>query len=125
VTALYIFLSILLNPSSQSSFKTPTNQLLALKVKSPTIKSTSFRLRIILLFQGLAKSLEQPEVKEWLATTKDTLMGDKPGKLFLDCIKQYIKHQFSHPFPQPDSHSNIWNLLTLTYFKELYCDVVL
>jgi hypothetical protein len=32
------------------------------------------------MFQGLAKSLEQPEVKEWLALTKDTLMGDKPGK---------------------------------------------
>ncbi len=32
------------------------------------------------LFQGLSKNLEQPEVKEWLAMTKDTLMGDKPGK---------------------------------------------
>lgn len=32
------------------------------------------------IFMGLAKSLEQPEVKEWLASTKDTLMGDKPGK---------------------------------------------
>ena len=32
-------------------------------------------------FKGLAKSLEQPEIKEWLATTKDTLMGEKPGKL--------------------------------------------
>jgi hypothetical protein len=30
--------------------------------------------------QGLAKNLEQPEVKEWLALTKDTLMGDKSGK---------------------------------------------
>ena len=28
----------------------------------------------------MAKSLEQPEVKEWLALTKDTLMGDKPGR---------------------------------------------
>jgi len=28
----------------------------------------------------LAKNLEQPEVKEWLSSTKDTLMGDKPGK---------------------------------------------
>ena len=31
-------------------------------------------------FQGLARNLEQPEVKDWLTTTKDQLMGDKGGK---------------------------------------------
>ena len=28
----------------------------------------------------MARNLEQPEVKDWLSTTKDQLMGDKPGK---------------------------------------------
>jgi len=32
------------------------------------------------LFMGLARNLEQPEVKDWLTTTKDQLMGDKGGK---------------------------------------------
>ncbi len=27
--------------------------------------------------QGLARNLDQPETKEWLATTKETLMGDR------------------------------------------------
>jgi hypothetical protein len=31
-------------------------------------------------FKGLAKNLEQPEIKDWLASTKDTLMGEKSGK---------------------------------------------
>ena len=31
-------------------------------------------------FQGLARNLEQPEVKDWLTETKDQLMGDKSGK---------------------------------------------
>ena len=31
-------------------------------------------------FQGLARNLEQPEVKDWLVETKDQLMGDKSGK---------------------------------------------
>ena len=31
-------------------------------------------------FQGLARNLEQPEVKDWLTETKDCLMGDKSGK---------------------------------------------
>ena len=30
--------------------------------------------------QGLAKNLEQPEIKDWLNSTKDMLMGDKSGK---------------------------------------------
>ena len=32
---------------------------------------------IVLLFQGLARNLEQPETKEWLTITKDTLMSDR------------------------------------------------
>ena len=31
-------------------------------------------------FQGLARNLEQPEVKDWLTETKDQLMGEKSGK---------------------------------------------
>jgi hypothetical protein len=31
-------------------------------------------------FQGLARNLEQPEVKDWLTETKDQLMGDKSAK---------------------------------------------
>lgn len=31
-------------------------------------------------FTSLAKHLEQPEVKDWLSGTKDTLMGEKSGK---------------------------------------------
>ena len=34
----------------------------------------------ILYLQSMAKSLEQPEVKEWLANTKEMLMGEKTGK---------------------------------------------
>ena len=30
-------------------------------------------------FQGYARNLEQPEVKDWLANTKDMLMGEKSG----------------------------------------------
>ena len=30
--------------------------------------------------QGLAKNLEQPEIKDWLADTKDMLMSEKGGK---------------------------------------------
>jgi len=32
------------------------------------------------IFTGLAKNLEQPEIKDWLNSTKDMLMGDKSGK---------------------------------------------
>lgn len=32
------------------------------------------------IFMGLARNLEQPEVKDWLTETKDQLMGDKGGK---------------------------------------------
>ena len=32
------------------------------------------------LFQGLARNLEQPEVKDWLTSTKDQLMSEKSGK---------------------------------------------
>ncbi len=49
----------------------------------PKVSVYTLKKRVLIvfnLFQGLAKSLEQPEVKEWLALTKDTLMGDKPGK---------------------------------------------
>jgi hypothetical protein len=52
------------------------------KGSNPAYGNT-FEKRVLIvfnMFQGLAKSLEQPEVKEWLALTKDTLMGDKPGK---------------------------------------------
>lgn len=30
--------------------------------------------------QGLARNLEQPEIKDWLSQTKDTLMSEKGGK---------------------------------------------
>jgi len=32
------------------------------------------------IFTGLARNLEQPEIKDWLSTTKDTLMSEKSGK---------------------------------------------
>jgi len=32
------------------------------------------------IFTGLARNLEQPEVKDWLTETKDQLMGEKSGK---------------------------------------------
>jgi len=32
------------------------------------------------VFTGLARNLEQPEIKDWLSTTKDTLMSEKTGK---------------------------------------------
>jgi len=32
------------------------------------------------VFTGLARNLEQPEIKDWLTTTKDTLMSEKSGK---------------------------------------------
>lgn len=32
------------------------------------------------VFMGLARNLEQPEVKDWLTETKDQLMGDKSAK---------------------------------------------
>ena len=32
-----------------------------------------------LYFQGYARNLEQPELKDWLANTKDMLMGEKSG----------------------------------------------
>merc|ERR1712158_73114 len=32
------------------------------------------------IFASLAKSLEQPEIKEWLGSTKDMLMAEKSGK---------------------------------------------
>merc|ERR1712018_413120 len=32
------------------------------------------------IFSGLARNLEQPEVKDWLTETKDQLMGEKSGK---------------------------------------------
>ena len=54
---------------------------------SSSMQETEFRhwtyvLNIfhISCFQGLARNLEQPEVKDWLTTTKDQLMGDKGGK---------------------------------------------
>ena len=31
-------------------------------------------------FQGLAKNLEQPDIKDWLGSTKDMLMKEKSGK---------------------------------------------
>ena len=34
----------------------------------------------VLELQGLARNLEQPEIKDWLSTTKDTLMSEKTGK---------------------------------------------
>ena len=38
------------------------------------------KVRLTFFFQGLARNLEQPEVKDWLASTKDMLMGEKSGK---------------------------------------------
>ena len=35
---------------------------------------------LFVFFQGLARNLEQPEVKDWLTETKDQLMGEKTGK---------------------------------------------
>merc|ERR1712223_343029 len=32
------------------------------------------------IFTGFARNLEQPEVKDWLSSTKDMLMGEKSGK---------------------------------------------
>merc|ERR1711935_626896 len=32
------------------------------------------------IFTGLARNLEQPELKDWLSSTKDMLMGEKSGK---------------------------------------------
>merc|ERR1712108_59845 len=32
------------------------------------------------IFTGLARNLEQPEIKDWLSNTKDTLMAEKGGK---------------------------------------------
>jgi len=32
------------------------------------------------IFTGLARNLEQPEIKDWLSNTKDTLMSEKGGK---------------------------------------------
>jgi len=32
------------------------------------------------IFTGLARNLEQPEIKDWLSSTKDLLMGEKSGK---------------------------------------------
>ena len=31
----------------------------------------------MLFFQGLARNLEQPETKEWLTITKETLLSDR------------------------------------------------
>ena len=36
--------------------------------------------KVFLLLQGFARNLEQPEVKDWLSSTKDMLMGEKSGK---------------------------------------------
>ena len=33
--------------------------------------------KICNFLQGLARNLEQPETKEWLTITKDTLMSDR------------------------------------------------
>ena len=48
---------------------------------SPDILGPGILLKwnIIEYFQGFARNLEQPEVKDWLANTKDLLMGEKSG----------------------------------------------
>ena len=44
------------------------------------ILEKSIDLFLLLFLQGLAKNLEQPEIKDWLNSTKDMLMGDKSAK---------------------------------------------
>ena len=44
------------------------------------ILENTIDLFLLLFLQGLAKNLEQPEIKDWLISTKDMLMGDKAGK---------------------------------------------
>ena len=44
------------------------------------ILKNSIDLFFLLFLQGLARNLEQPEIKDWLNSTKDMLMGDKSGK---------------------------------------------
>ena len=50
-------------------------------------------------FQALAKNLEQPEIKDWLASTKDMLMSEKSGKdqdseakKLNEILKKFVKH---------------------------------
>ena len=43
------------------------------------ITPAGLKLKVLEL-QGLARNLEQPEIKDWLSTTKDTLMSEKTGK---------------------------------------------
>ena len=38
--------------------------------------------------QSLARQLEQPEIKDWLANIKDMLMGEKSGKDKEDAAKK-------------------------------------
>ena len=37
-------------------------------------------LHNFIFLQSYARNLEQPEVKDWLANTKDMLMGEKSGE---------------------------------------------
>jgi uncharacterized protein YozE (UPF0346 family) len=58
---------------------TKTNNAMAEVLADKIYSSTDFK-RIKENFSSLAKSLEQPEIKEWLGSTKDMLMAEKSGK---------------------------------------------
>ncbi len=60
-------------------------------IARPTVKVNPSLFSVDI--QGLARNLDQPETKEWLATTKETLMGDRSsleqvrnGKINNKCI---------------------------------------
>jgi hypothetical protein len=43
----------------------------------PTVTRPTYILYVSIPVQSLAKNLEQSEVKDWLESTKETLMGDR------------------------------------------------
>jgi hypothetical protein len=69
------------------------------------------------VFMGLAKNLEQPEVKEWLAMTKDTLMGDKSGKEQDEEAKKLngILRRYDEMMPKIAETKNIVDALWKSY----------
>ena len=58
-----------------------------------------------LLLQGLARNLEQPETKEWLTLTKDTLMSDRERGAETDEENKKLTALLTRSYKSDDIHS--------------------
>jgi uncharacterized protein Smg (DUF494 family) len=69
------------------------------------------------IFMGLARNLEQPETKEWLTITKETLMSERAGSESDDESKKLVAllERYDSTMPKVNDTKNVVDCLWKAY----------